>query len=150
MRVGKALSLKLDELDRKIIEALQKDARTPFTEIGKELGISDATVHVRVKKMRKAGIIKKYTAVVNERVYESRVACYMLMSVKREKIEDVSKQLAEIERISVVQEVHGTNDMIVKIGAKDLEGLRDVILMVQKTPDVTASEYLTVLKTWKE
>lgn len=148
--MSNALSLRLDEVDKKIIEALRKDARTPFTEIGKELGISDATVHIRVKKMRKAGIIKKYTLVINESVYESRVVCYMLINAKHGKVEEVSKQIAAIGKVSMVQEVHGSSDIIVKIGAMDLEELRNVIVRIQEIPDVIASEYLTVFKTWKE
>ena len=140
---------KLDEVDWKIIKALEKDARTPFTEIGREIGVSDATVHVRVKKMWETGIMKRYTLVVDGSVYERRVACYILMNVKRGKVEEVSKQLARIKEVGMIQEVHGTNDIIAKIWAKDLEGLRDIILTVQENPNITASEHLTVFKTWK-
>jgi len=144
------LSQKLDEVDRKIIEVLRKDARTPFTEIGKKLGISDATVHFRIKKMRKAGIIRKYTVVVDENVYESRVSCYLLIKVKHGKVDEISKQLVKIERVSIVQEVHGSNDLIVKVGAMNLEGLRNIITKIQENPNIVTSEYLTILKTWKE
>ena len=58
--------MKLDEIDFKILEMLKRDARTPFTEVGRDLGISDATVHVRVNKMMDEGIIKRYTTVVDE------------------------------------------------------------------------------------
>ena len=40
--------MELDETDYKILDVLRRDARTPFTEVGRDLGISDATVHVRV------------------------------------------------------------------------------------------------------
>ena len=53
--------MELDEIDYKILETLRRDARTPFTEVGRDLGISDATVHVRVNKMMGEGIIKRYT-----------------------------------------------------------------------------------------
>ena len=43
--------MKLDELDRQILEILKKDSRTPFTEVGRELSVSDATIHGRVNKM---------------------------------------------------------------------------------------------------
>lgn len=144
------MSLKLDDVDRKIINALQKDARVPFTEIGKELGISDSTVHFRVNKMLKAGIIRKYTVVVNESLHESRVSCYMLIKAKHGKIEQISKQLAVIKKINVVQEVHGANDIVVKVEAMDLESLRNIIAKIQQNPDISSSEYLTILKTWKE
>jgi Lrp/AsnC family transcriptional regulator for asnA, asnC and gidA len=144
------LSQKLDELDWKIIKALQEDARTPFTEIGKALGISDATVHFRVKKLLKARIIRKYTAVINKSVDESQVFCYMLIKVKHGKTSEVSKELAAMERVNMLQEVHGSNDIIIKIQATNLEELRNIITTIQKVSDIATSEYLTILKTWKE
>mgnify|MGYP001090435978 CR=1 FL=1 len=144
------MSQRLDQVDREIIKTLQEDARTPFTEIGKRLGVSDATVHVRVKRMWRAGIIKKYTIVMNEEILGRGIASYVLMSVKQGKVEEVSKMLAKMERVTMVQEVHGSNDILVRIGTGDLESLRDVVKDIQEIPDVVASECLTVFKTWKE
>ncbi|NIR86183.1 Lrp/AsnC family transcriptional regulator [Candidatus Bathyarchaeota archaeon] len=144
------MSQRLDGIDRKIIDALQNDARTPFTEIGVELGISDATVHFRVKKMLKAGVIKKYTVVVNESVLGRSVAGYMLMKVKPRSIEEVSKRLGSIESVTLIQELHGPSDIIVKIGTTNLEKLRDVVREIQMIPKIVASEYFTIFKTWKK
>lgn len=149
-RIVKNVSQKLDEVDRKIIKALQSDARTPFTEIGKELGISDATIHFRVRKMFRAGIIKKYTVVISKGVYGSPVSSYMLIKVKNGKIDEISKQLATIEKVKAVQEVHGSSNIIIKVGATNLKELMNTITKIQKNPDILASEYLTILKTWKE
>ncbi|MDA0885471.1 MAG: AsnC family transcriptional regulator, partial [Bacteroidetes bacterium] len=49
---------KLDEVDRKILDILIDNTRTPFTDIAKRLLISAGTVHVRVKKMEDLNIIK--------------------------------------------------------------------------------------------
>ncbi len=128
---------------------MRKDARIPFTEIGKKLGMSDATVHFRVKKMFKAGVIRKYTIEADEGVYESQVSCYMLIKTKHGKAQEISKRLVAIERVNVVQEVHGSNDIIIKIEAANLEKLRNIVTKIQRNPNIVASEYLTVLKTWK-
>ena len=144
------LSKKLDRTDRKIIEALQEDARIPFTEIGTKLGVSDATIHIRVKKMLKAGIIKKYTVVVNESMFGRNVAGYMLLKVKSGSIEEVLKKLVELESVTMIQELHGSNDILLRIGTPDLESFRDAIREIQAISDVVASEYFTVLKAWKE
>ena len=48
---------KLDDVDRKILDILIDNTRTPFTDIAKRLLISAGTVHVRVKKMEDLGII---------------------------------------------------------------------------------------------
>ncbi|MGQ9551385.1 MAG: Lrp/AsnC family transcriptional regulator [Candidatus Bathycorpusculaceae bacterium] len=144
------MSKKVDRTDRKIIEALQEDARIPFTEIGTKLGVSDATIHVRVKKMLKAGIIKKYTVIVNESTFGRNVAGYMLLKVKSGSIEEVSKKLVELESVTMIQELHGSSDILLRIGTPDLESFRDAIREIQAISDVVASEYFTVLKAWKE
>lgn len=74
----------------------------------------------------------------------------MLIKAKHGKIEEISKQLVAIERVNVVQEVHGSNDIVIKIGAMDLEKIRNTITKIQQNPDIVTSEYLTILKTWKE
>ena len=50
--------IKLDNLDHQILDILIDNTRTPFTDIAKRLLISAGTVHVRVKKMEEAGLIK--------------------------------------------------------------------------------------------
>lgn len=144
------LSKKVDRTDRRIIEALQEDARIPFTEIGTKLGVSDATIHIRVKKMLKAGIIKKYTVVVDESTFGRNVAGYMLLKVRSGSIEEVSKKLVELESVTMIQELHGSSDILLRIGTPDLESFRDAIREIQAISDVVASEYFTVLKAWKE
>ena len=144
------MSQQLDQVDLEILKFLKKDARTPFTEIGKRLGISDATVHVRVKKMLKAGIIKGYTVRIDERAIGRRVTGYVLMTVKQGKVEEVSRKLARMESITTVQEVHGSNNILIKIGASDVSMLRDIVMKVQRIPGVINSECFMVLKTWKE
>ena len=49
---------KLDEIDHQILDMLIENTRVPFTDIAKNLSISAGTIHVRVKKMEDAGIIK--------------------------------------------------------------------------------------------
>ena len=56
---------KLDELDHQILEALIENARTPFTDIAKNLLVSAGTIHVRVKKMEEEGVIKGSTLSVD-------------------------------------------------------------------------------------
>ena len=50
--------IKLDEIDRQILDLLIENTRIPFTDIAKKLLVSAGTVHVRVKKMEDADIIR--------------------------------------------------------------------------------------------
>lgn len=144
------LAMELDELDHKILEILRKDARTPFTEIGRELEVSDATVHVRVSKMMDEGIIKRYTIAVDEEALGAKVVGFVLLNVKPGSLEDVAKHLVENERVTAIYETHGPNDLMVKINAGELDEMRELVLEVRDVPNVVRSELVTVLKVWKE
>ena len=142
--------MELDAIDYKILEILRRDARTPFTEVGRDLGISDATVHVRVNKMIDAGIIKRYTIVVDEVALGRKVQGFVLINVNPGSLEDAANQLVENEGVSAVYEIHGPNDLIVKVEAGDLDEMRDLVLKVREIPNVATNELITVFKVWKE
>jgi len=144
------LVVKLDEIDYKILEILRRDARTPFTDVGRDLGISDATVHVRVKRMMDEGIIKRYTIEVDEKALGRNVCGFLLINVKPGSLEEVAKQLVENEKVNAIYEIHGPNDLIAKIWAGDLDEMRDLILKIREIPNVTTSELITIFKVWKE
>jgi len=143
------LGEKLDEVDRGIIENLMDNARTTFVDIGKALGVSDATVYNRVKRLMEIGVIKRFTIEVDEAAIGPFAHGFILVNVKPGCVKEVSKQLAEIERVSEIHEVHGSEDLIVKVWAKNLGRLRSVILKVRGISDVVETEFMPVFKTWK-
>ena len=55
----------LDELDQKILSYLKEDSRIAYTKIAEKLKIPDTTVHFRIKKLRSAEIIKKFTILMS-------------------------------------------------------------------------------------
>jgi Lrp/AsnC family transcriptional regulator for asnA, asnC and gidA len=141
--------LNLDETDVKILEILRTDARTPFTDVGKRLGVSDATVHVRVKRMIDEGVIKKYTVEVDEDAL-GKVRGFVLINVKPGFLETMMKQLMEDEEISAIYEIHGPNDLIVKIKAGNLHEMRNIMLRIREIPNIVTTELITIFKVWKE
>ena len=144
-----SLSEKLDEIDRGIVKCLKENARTTFVDIGKALGVSDATVYNRVNRLTEMGIIKKFTIEVDEAAIGRGTSGFILVNVKPGTVKEISKQLVEIERINEIHEVHGSEDLIVKVEAKNLRKLRPVILKVRKIPDVVQTEFIPIFKTWK-
>jgi Lrp/AsnC family transcriptional regulator for asnA, asnC and gidA len=142
---------KLDEIDIGIINILQKDARKKFTEIGEELGISDATVHLRVRKLEDAGIIKKFTVNIDHSKFDNPFAAYVLVSINPGSMEDVANQLMQIEEVKELHEIYGEFEMILKIYSKNTSSLRDIVTnRIRKIPDIERTEILTIFKTWKE
>ena len=55
----------IDKLDRKILNILMQDARTPYLEIARSCNVSGATVHLRIQKLEKTGIIRGSRLIVD-------------------------------------------------------------------------------------
>ena len=120
-----------------------------FVDIGKALDVSDATVYNRVKRLNEAGVIKRFTIDVDEAAVGKKVSGFILVNVKPGAVKEVSKQLCEVEKVGEVHEVHGSEDLIVKVRAKNLRRLRPVILKIREITDVVQTEFIPVFKTWK-
>jgi Lrp/AsnC family transcriptional regulator for asnA, asnC and gidA len=141
--------LELDDVDVGILTRLQQDGRTPFTKIAKELGISDATVHLRVRKLENQNIIEKYTVVINEDHIQP-ITTYVLIRVTPGNTETVCKELSQIDEIYEVSEIHEQYDILAKVRGRDLGQVRDMLIKrIRSIPNVVGSETYTVYKTWK-
>ena len=144
------MSPELDEVDRGIIGHLRENARMTFVDIGKELSVSDATVYNRVRRLMEMGVIKRFTIEVNEAAMGKMVSGFILVNVKPGAVRSVSSELAKIKMVSEVHEVHGREDLVVKVRAKNLVRLRSLILKVRRIPDVVQTVFMPVFKTWKD
>jgi len=72
----------LDYLNLRIIDILGRDASRPFVEIAKELEISDATVHMRVRRLVAAGIIRKFTIATDSRLLGHDHLAFLGINIK--------------------------------------------------------------------
>ena len=141
--------MELDNVDVGILSRLQQDARTPFTKIAEELGVSDATIHLRVRKLESHNLIEKYTIILNE-AHIQPITTYVLIRVTPGSVEDVCKELTQIEEIYEVSEIHERYDILAKIRGRDLSQVRDMLIQqIRAIPHIVGSEAYTVYKTWK-
>jgi len=143
--------IELDEVDRMIIEMLQEDSRKPFVEIAKELGVSDPTIHARVKKLQEGHVIKKFTAVLTPAKVEKGVAAFVEINVKPSTVEKVISSLEGMDKVLEIHETYGDYDIIAKIRAKTNEDLRNFVAgAIRAIPNIVNTKVTTVLKTRKE
>ncbi len=139
----------LDDIDEKIITILKKDSRTPFTEIASQLGVSDSTIHVRLKKLRDDGILRGFTLDLNEELLGKKVHGLVMINVNLGHLEDVASKLIAKDSIIKVYETHGANDLIALIDASDLDELRKILMNIRKIENIAATSLITILKIWK-
>ena len=139
------MSLLLDEMDRKIIELLLKDARTPYTEIAKELGVSEATIRKRVAKLMRNGIIKRFTIEIGE----SGMRAVVLVTVAPgHNVPEVAEEISRLSDVVKVCEVTGEYDIVVEIASPDTTSLNDTIEKIRNMDGVVRTVSMVVLATW--
>jgi Lrp/AsnC family transcriptional regulator for asnA, asnC and gidA len=141
----------LDEINLRILDILSRDASKPFVEIAKELEISDATVHMRVKRLVASGIIRRFTISTDSRMLGYSHLAFMGINIRQGCADEIVGFLSRQEEILEVHEIHGRFDILLKIKAKSLEEMRDIIVKkIRQLPQISEAELMTVLKTIKE
>jgi len=140
----------MDELDRKILRVLQRDARLSFTKIAEIVGTSTATVSERVRKLQEAGIIRGYTALLDT----SKLGMVMLIamvSVKPEySVADVGAKISTLEEACCVHNVTGDFDLLVSLKCFGHEKCATVIEKIKAIEGVEHVSTHLVLRTFKE
>ena len=141
----------LDDINLRIIDALSKDSSMPFVEIAKQIGISDATVHLRVRKLKDNGVINKFTLSLDNDILGYDHLSFIGINIRPGLADQMTEELSNIEEILEVHEMHGKFDLFVKVRAKDLSHTRDIIeKKIRILPNILDTQLMTVLKTKKE
>jgi len=111
----------LDNLDWKILQILQKNAKQTYTEIGRLLSMAHSTIYDRIRTMEKHGIIKKYTVVVDlEKIGIKHVAAIMTVFTNPQESEKVAKKLSESKEVlEVSASLSEDLSIIAKVVAED-------------------------------
>ncbi len=141
----------IDEINLRIINILKKNSSTPFVDIAKRIGVSDATVHMRVKRMIATGIINKFTISVDNDLLGYDHMAFMGINISPGSADQIISDLLKIEEVLEMHEMHGKFDLLLKIRAQNLIHMRAIVEnKVCKIPHILESELMTVLKTEKE
>ena len=141
----------LDDINLRIIDALSKDSSMPFVEIAKQIGISDATVHLRVRKLKDNGVINKFTLSLDNDLLGYDHLSFIGINIRPGLADQITEELSNIEEILEVHEMHGKFDLFVKVRAKDLSHTREIIeKKIRILPNILDTQLMTVLKTKKE
>jgi Lrp/AsnC family transcriptional regulator for asnA, asnC and gidA len=145
------ISQQLDNINLKIINILNRDSSTPFVEIAKRIGISDATVHIRVRRMISAGIINKFTISVDNNLLGYDHLAFMGINISPGSADQIISDLSRIDEVLEMHEMHGRFDLLLKLRAKNLDQMRNIVEnKICKLPHILETELMTVLRTEKE
>lgn len=138
---------KIDNLDRQIIAALQQDARTPYAELAKRVGVSAATVHVRVEKLRQAGIVAATRAIVNPRALGYDVCCFIGINLKSARDYNAALQrLNELDEVVEAFYTTGHYNIFIKVMTRSIDELHTLLTSkIQTIDEIQSTETLISL-----
>jgi len=113
----------IDEMDKKILKTLNKNARISFRHAAEEVGISPTTFYNKVKKLEKSGVLKGYIPLIDKELVGYGLTAIISLRVKQEKDVEVQKAISQFPQVVAVYEITGEWDLILVCyfkGRKDL------------------------------
>ena len=139
--------VKLDEVDHQILDILIDNTRVPFTDISKKLLISAGTVHVRVKKMEEAGIIKGSSLNLDYiKLGYSFIAYVGIFLEKTSRTQDVLSNLRKMPFVTVAHITTGKFNIFCKVRARDTKHAKDIIFGIDDIDGVSRTETMISLE----
>ena len=142
----------LDDVDLKILELMQANARISNADLARELEMAPSAVLERVKKLEQKKVILQYNASINPLAVNQKLLAFIFIKVKDTGSD--TKIAASIAKIPEVQEIHhvaGEDCFLVKVRTEDSASLMELMRKSLKSiPDVLSTKTTIVLETVKE
>jgi len=124
----------IDKKDIKILETLKENSKISTQQISKKTNIPITTVHHRIKKLEKDGVIKGYTVLVDNKKLDKGLCAYILITVDYQALKhkntsqhDLAQKLRKYEVIEEADIVTGGSDIIIKVRVKDIDQMDDFV-----------------------
>ena len=132
----------MDDLDRRILELLRRDSRTPYTEIADEVGTSEGTVRNRVERLVDDGVIERFTISTRTGNIKAMIEVSVAVDVDTTR---VSKRMAEWEEVDFVWQVSGEEDVVLVVDAADTSAVNDLITQARELDEVKSTKTRLIL-----
>jgi len=115
--------MKLDQIDQKIINLLQKDAKMSIQSMSEDLNITKTPIYERIKRLEREQVIQQYVAIIDESKFGGGMTVFCSVSLESQQLDQIEKFKTEINNIPEVTECYlmgGANDFLIKVHVKDL------------------------------
>jgi len=140
--------IQIDNIDRKILSYLIKNARMPFLEIARECGISGAAIHQRVKKMEECGIIEGSSFNVKPEAIGFKVCAFIGVTLDHaHKYKTVVKDIKKISEVVECHFITGNYTFLIKLLCRNHDHLMDLLInTLQNIPGIAKTESFIALE----
>jgi Lrp/AsnC family leucine-responsive transcriptional regulator len=146
------VSVSIDQRDSQILHLIQRDASLAQAEIARQVGLSTAAVHERLKKLETSGVIRRWTAVVDPQSVGASVTAFVEVFLDHPRHEPaLLEQVATLDEVLECHHVTGEFSLLLKVRVHDMEALRQLLLhQFGSLEGVNRTRTVVVLSTEKE
>ncbi|MFN2148565.1 MAG: Lrp/AsnC family transcriptional regulator [Anaerolineales bacterium] len=139
----------MDDLDHAIVQQLQLDGRTAFTEIAQKLGVSEGTVRNRYTRLTEEGVLQ-VIGMINPHQMGIDAPALIGVTLESDHWDDAIKEIANFDEVSYLVLVSGEFDLIVEVMCQDRDHLADFLQRtLRQVPGVIRTQTFTILRTYK-
>ena len=120
----------IDEIDRKILAALQKDAHMTTDKLAEFVGLSQSPCARRIRALREAGVIKGYVAVVDQAKVGLPISVFISIKLERQREEELDRFQAAVSRWPEIVECYlmtGQRDYLLRVVIRDIESFEQFL-----------------------
>ena len=119
--------MKIDHIDRKILELLAENARMSYVDIGKELNLSRVSIRERVNQLIEAGVIEKFSVIINSEKVGKSVSAFFEVDCEPSSLVSVAENLANNPRVASCYQMTGPSTLHMHVLVEDFIALENFI-----------------------
>ena len=139
--------MKIDNINKKILYLLQKDARMTYKEIAAELKRSETTIRDRIKAMERVGIIQGYTALINKTALGLNFFAIIFANpVSSVDIDTITEKIRNVKNVIRIYEISGHHRLAIFMVAPSYLELKKIINKQLLPLGLEDEEIVTVLE----
>jgi Lrp/AsnC family transcriptional regulator, leucine-responsive regulatory protein len=142
--------MKLDDIDRRILEELHQNARISYTDLGKKIGLSRVAVQSRISALMEAGVIERFTVVINPVKVGIQVSAFFNVDIEPKYLDEVAEKLAQEPAVTSLYHMTGPSTLHMHgIFANNQEMEKFLLDTLYKMPGIVRVETQMLLKRYK-
>ncbi len=136
----------VDDTDLEVIRHLHEDARMSISEVAYRVGISRANAYARLRRLRRSGVVRRFTVEVDHAALGLDVTALVLLDVEQPRWADARDAIGEVPAVVYAGMASGDHDFVVLVRARDITAIRDVVLRdLRSIPGVRTSRTVLML-----
>ena len=134
----------MDTVDRSILALLEQDARLTYADIGKRVGLAASSVHDRVRKLERRGVITGYRAEVDLERVDLPITAFVSLALRPSSPQDLPALIAEFPLVESCYSVAGDNSYVLVVRAPSTNALEELLDALRAKLDVTTKSTIVL------